>query len=253
MTISAEPILAGLTSRLLLVAALAALPPAAAHAGEKLVLASGVLPPYAASPAGPGFAELVAREAFRRLGIEIEVVGLPAERALINANAGIDDGDLSRIPGLESEYPNLVRVPEKMMDFEFVGFTRNLDFRVEGWHSLRPYAVGLVTGWKIYERNTREVRERITVRDPEELFALLALGRAEVVLMERWEGLWQARSAGMAVHTLEPPFARSEMFLYLNNKHAALVPRVARALADMKADGSYQRIFDAVLKPLERR
>jgi polar amino acid transport system substrate-binding protein len=40
------------------------------------------------------------------------------------------------------------------------------------------------------------------------------------------------------------------MFIYLHKKHEALVPRVAQALARMKANGSYQRIFDATLTSL---
>lgn len=38
--------------------------------------------------------------------------------------------------------------------------------------------------------------------------------------------------------------------MYLNRKHAALVPRVAQALVDMKADGTYKRFYDLHLKPL---
>ena len=36
------------------------------------------------------------------------------------------------------------------------------------------------------------------------------------------------------------------MFLYLHRKHAALVPKLAAALRQMKADGSHQRILAAV-------
>lgn len=41
--------------------------------------------------------------------------------------------------------------------------------------------------------------------------------------------------------------------MYLNKKHAALVPKLAQALADMKADGSYQKLFDMTLKPMGSR
>jgi polar amino acid transport system substrate-binding protein len=36
-----------------------------------------------------------------------------------------------------------------------------------------------------------------------------------------------------------------DMFLYLHKKHEALVPRLAQALRDMKADGSHARILAA--------
>ena len=58
------------------------------------------------------------------LGVELRLVKLPAERGLINANAGIEDGDLARITGLEKQYPNLVRVPEKLVDLDFTAFSK---------------------------------------------------------------------------------------------------------------------------------
>jgi ABC-type amino acid transport substrate-binding protein len=38
--------------------------------------------------------------------------------------------------------------------------------------------------------------------------------------------------------------------MYLHKKHADLVPKVSEALVRLKKNGSYQRIFDATLKPL---
>jgi polar amino acid transport system substrate-binding protein len=43
------------------------------------------------------------------------------------------------------------------------------------------------------------------------------------------------------------------MFMYLNKKHAALVPKVTQALIDLKADGSYQQFYNQLLKPLDVR
>jgi polar amino acid transport system substrate-binding protein len=37
--------------------------------------------------------------------------------------------------------------------------------------------------------------------------------------------------------------------LYLNKKHQALVPKLAQALRDMKADGSYTRILSTAQVP----
>ena len=72
-----------------------------------------------------GFLDAVAGEAFRRVGVKLRLVKLPAERGLINANAGTEDGDLTRIAGLEAHYPNLIRVPEKLIEWEFMAFSKN--------------------------------------------------------------------------------------------------------------------------------
>lgn len=221
---------------------------------QTLRLVTGALAPLAPSAEQPGYIAAIAREAFGRVGISIEVSALPGERALINVNAGLDDGDLLRIPGLEQSYPNLIRIPEKVMDFEFVAFTRDPQIRIEKLADLKPYSVAYVTGWKYYEnmvKDAKDAQEITTVRGLPELFTLLAKGRAEVVLAERWQGQWAAQQAGVEVRMQTPPFLVSDMYMYLHKNHAALVPKIARALADMKADGSFQRIADETLHSLE--
>jgi polar amino acid transport system substrate-binding protein len=69
-------------------------------------------------------------------------------------------------------------------------------------------------------------------------------------MFDRWGGLWWIRAHGVAAHALEPPIAVREMYLYLNKKHAALIPRISAALAQMKEDGEYQRIYSQTLTPL---
>jgi polar amino acid transport system substrate-binding protein len=64
------------------------------------------------TPDQQGFVDLVATEAFRRIGVTVKTVKLPAERGLINANQGIHDGEMLRVGGLEKIYPNLIMVPE---------------------------------------------------------------------------------------------------------------------------------------------
>ncbi len=89
------------------------------QAEKPLTLGTFAGPPLS-TPEGTGFYDLVLEEAFARAGYEIKIIQLPAERSLTNANDGITDGDYVRISGLESTYPNLIRVPEKITDFEFV-------------------------------------------------------------------------------------------------------------------------------------
>lgn len=222
-----------------------------AAAAQRLHLVTVALPPIAPGAGRTGFADQVAREAFRRIGVEIEVSVLPGERALMNVNAGLDDGDLLRTPAVEKDYPNLIRVTEKMMDFEFVGYALDRKLRIDGFGGLKPYAVSYTAGWKIYEQNVKDFRELTIAPSLREMFGLLKHGRAEVVLADRWQGLWEARRAGVQARLIEPPLARSAMFMYLNRRHAALAPKVSKALAEMKVDRTYQRIIDEMLRPLE--
>jgi polar amino acid transport system substrate-binding protein len=220
-------------------------------ARPRLILATGTLPPLASAPGRTGFLDALTREVFGRVGVDVVLTALPFERSLINANAGIEDGDPFRASGFEKDYPNLVQIPEKVLDLDFVGYATRPDVQVRDWNDLARYSVGYVTGWKIFERNVKSAREVITVRGLDLLFPLLAAGRVDLVLVDRWQGLWLAREAGLAARPLDPALARVPMFAYLHRRHVALVAPVAAALAAVKRDGTWQRLYDQILAPLE--
>jgi len=198
-----------------------------------------------------GFVDVVVKEALGRIGFGLETVRLPAERALINANAGIDDGDLLRIAGLRKTYPNLIQVSEKVIDLEFVVFTKYKKFPVAGWHSLKPYSVAIITGWKILERNITEAAVLTNVKNVNQLFTMLLKDRADTIVYSRWVGLGYIKQHHVrGVRILEPPLARRGMYVYLHKKHQHLVPKLAATLRAMKADGSYRRAFQKILAPV---
>ena len=215
----------------------------------KLSLTTGAMPPLSSIPGHPGFVDELARAAFGRIGVEVEVMAVPVERSMMNVNDGVDDGDIFRIAGVERDYPNLIRIPEKVLDNDFIAYTKRADIKIRNWTDLQPYVVAYGTGWRIFDRNVKGVKELTKTSSIHELFTLLEKGRADVILMDRWQGQWIVHQKGYQVYLQEPPLARVEMFMSLNKKHAALVPRVSQALADMKADGSYQKLFDQYVKP----
>lgn len=226
---------------------------ARAEAGDTLVLNTGVRAPYT-QPDRSGFLDRLVAELFQRVGLKAEVqVYEASERAMQNADAGIDDGMAMRIKGLEKQYPNLVRVPEKVIDNDFVVYSREHRFEVRGWDALAPYQVAHIIGWKVFENNLGGRRDITLVRNAEQLFELLRQDRTDVILYERWQGLWWARELALDARLLEPPLASTEMFIYLHRRHAPLVDKLAAALAAMKKDGSYRRIFGETLAPLAAR
>lgn len=197
------------------------------------------------TPQGDGFLDRVAREAFARAGRRVRLVALPPERGLRNANEGIEDGDLTRIAGMEKNYPNLVRVPEKIMDWRFSAFARNPALTTTaGWKGLLPYSVGIIKGWKIAETNLNKARQVVYVDNAEQLFRLLAKNRVDAVVYSREMGqLLLKQHMLQNVRLVEPPLDTREMFIYLHKKHAPLIPDLTRALRSLKADGSYERYY----------
>jgi polar amino acid transport system substrate-binding protein len=156
---------------------------------------------------------------------------------------------LARIAGLEKQYPNLVRVPEKLVDLEFSAFSKDASIP-SNWKAIRQRSVGYIKGWKIYEQNLTGAEHVTTADDPAQLFRLLDLNRIEVALYERSFGAALAKQQGLkGVQPLVPPLATREMFIYLHKRHANLAPRMADALRAMKREGFYQRVYNEKLNP----
>ncbi|MET3131352.1 polar amino acid transport system substrate-binding protein [Oxalobacteraceae bacterium GrIS 1.11] len=222
------------------------------RAAAPLVLNTAFFAPITA-PEHDGVLDLLYAELFKRVGLQVEIQASSAERGLLNANSGIDDGDVSRVLGIDSTYRNLVRVPETVMYYQMVAFSRRPRFTVRGGDGLQAYDVGILTGWKILERTIVGSRSLVKLETGHQLFAMLDKDRIDVAVIEKLEGLHFIQSMGLKdIEIMDAPVAEGDWYLYLNKKHAALAPVLAAELRKMKLDGSYQRIFDGVMRRYQR-
>lgn len=206
------------------------------------------------TPQVSGFMDLVAKEAFQRIGYSLKTVKLPAERGLKNANTGLVDGEMSRIKGLDKIYTNLIRVPEKIMDWEFVAFSNETLKLGTGWLGLSRFSVSFINGWKILENNVPNDTEVTKVKNLQQLFTILNRKRTDLILYERWGGLLYASKnlPHKSIKLHYPPLAKREMFIYLHKKHLKLISKLKKSLSNMKQDGSYNTLVQKILMPLEQ-
>ena len=224
-----------------------------AHAQQKYVMCTTLAPPLS-TPQHDGMLDSIVSEAFRRSNATVEFIVTPSERGLVNANSGVADGDVNRVGGLSRIYQNLLQVAESNMQYEFIAFTTADNMRIDGWGGLKPLRVGFITGWKILEENV--VASSVTkVEAPIQLFEMLAKGRVDVVIYDRWGGSYYLKELNVVgARPVEPPLATREMYMYLNKKHEALARELADSLRKMKLDGTHQSILkkyqaDSVLSP----
>lgn len=189
--------------------------------------------------------ELLSREAFRRAGIEFKLVSNPSERSLQMANQGEIDGEGLRVGGLDSHYPNLIQVPERFIGISFVAFAKDAMINLDhSWESLKPYRIAYITGWKMFEANASGAKKVTKVDKPEQLFRMLDAGRVDLALYTRADGIALIRSLNLpSIAPISPSLKDVDMYLYVNKKHEALVPRIVESLRNMKADGTYNKIM----------
>jgi len=199
-----------------------------------------------------GFMDEVTREALQRIGYKLVINRLPAERGLHSTNDGLIDGEMSRVEGIDQLYTNLIRVPEKIMDWEFYIFSEKTISLQKGWSSLENKSIAFITGWKILEKNVPESATVTKTRNSHQLFTLLKNNRVDYIIYERWGGNRVLNELELKKVKLQKPFLASrEMYIYLHNKHKAIVPLLTQALENMKSDGSYERLVQKHLSPLQ--
>lgn len=214
----------------------------------KLIINSTDQTPYITSNKD-GFVDILAAEAFRRAGVSLQIVKLPAERGLINANTGILDGDLTRVKGLNKIYRNLIRVPESFRDANFCALSKNSNISTNP-DDLNKHVVGFIKGWKIYESLMGDSTRVITVNNSKQLFRLLKSDRIDVALYNCIDGMKISKNMDIKdIKILQPPFPKVKMFLYLNKKHKNIAAKISKALNDLKTEGVYKKLYQQKIYP----
>ncbi|MBU4192587.1 MAG: transporter substrate-binding domain-containing protein, partial [Proteobacteria bacterium] len=190
-----------------------------------------------------GMLDQIVTEAFRRIGIKVEIVFTTTKRSVVEVNDGLLDGELNRIEGMEQGFNNLVRVPEPNMQMHFVAFAKR-DIPISDWESLKDLRIGLVSGWKILEQNIKGFPNVTYLTEIATLFKMLEMDRLDVVLYSQLTGYEELHKLGYDdIHHLTPPLCVNDMFLYLHKSHKEIVVPVAEALREMKKDGTYDKII----------
>lgn len=205
---------------------------------------------------GSRWVRLIYDEAFKRLGIPFQLEHFTLARRAALVQEDRIDGETSRILTYGDTRPHLVRVEESLIDLGFSLYTANPALRLERLEDLRsaPYLVEYRRGILICENTLRKVvpAERLSdVPVQQQGLKKLIAGRTDLycdidvyVLQE----LQSSEFEGASVRKVISIGAAVPTYPYLHKKHAALAPRLAEVLKQMKAEG----LIEAYRRQVER-
>ena len=103
-------------------------------------------------------ARQILREAYFKLGYQLDFAFVYGERDLLDSAAGRADGELARVGGVEREFPGLLRTPVSHTATQQVAFARARSIQIDGWRGLAPYKIVFRQEDEIAERRTRDMR-----------------------------------------------------------------------------------------------
>jgi polar amino acid transport system substrate-binding protein len=192
--------------------------------------------------------EQVLRIAFQRAGLSFNSVRLPLPRSIEDANDGAIDGDLHRIADVARLHPNVIQVPTPInrVDVAMYGNSDAIRTKTRAQVSLLRVVVPrgtllatkYLSGMKVTVGQTRDT-----------IFEMLAQGRVDCVFISYLDVESELTRRHLNGLVLWPHLWASEpIYLMLNKRHAALVPRLDAALQQMKAEGLIDRTYNDALR-----
>ena len=192
-------------------------------------------------------------EAFRRLGLPMKVEVLPAQRLSMLLDQGGVDGDVARVFAYANAHPEAVRVEEPVFSVTFGLFTADPALTLARLEDLRGRGLrGIYVRGVAICKNTLEPllgADRLTdITEERSGISMLLAARAEYYCTTDL-------ALTNSMHALAPRDAARlrklisigdvlPLYPYLHRRNAALAPRLAEVLRQMKAEGliaRYQR------------
>jgi len=193
----------------------------------------------------------IAREvltvAYQRIGITFVVKEMPAARALAESSSGLVDGEFQRRGGLSETYPDLLQVKVPINWLDFCVFSRDVNFKPNGWKSLQPYRIGYHHGIVVIEDGTKGMN--VDPADTNELvMRKLIAGRTDIAVMNSIDGQLLLRQINdKSIIMLQPPVAHLQLYHYLHRKNADIAKKLEKTLQAMQADGTILSIRKRIL------
>lgn len=201
--------------------------------------------------------KLIFTEAFKRLGVSLQIIGLPMARRGVMEDSGEVDGDMGRTALYGAEHPNLLRVEEPFTDMSFAIYTANPALNMHTLDELR--ASDLVVE---YRRGVLFCEGKLKPLQLKQLADITSSDQGMKKLLVKRSDLYcdlelEARRA------LNLPEFKNEarlrklislgsmpIHIYLHRKHAKLAQRLSGTIKTMKAEGMIEKYRQQVEREL---
>jgi len=190
-------------------------------------------------------------EAFKRLGVPIEVITMPAQRRTVMADSGAIDGQLLRVFGYADAHPEQVRVEEPIYDVVFglwvsnpsLTASRLSDLAATNWRGIYRRGIELcerslsplVPAERLTSISTEEVGLRMLLADRVDFYCEVDAAVENSLYGPEFKNATSIRQ----LLTFADPIP---LYPYLSRKHAELATRLAVVFRQMKAEGLLERI-----------
>ncbi|MFA9216732.1 MAG: hypothetical protein ACEQSK_06465 [Sphingomonadaceae bacterium] len=199
---------------------------------------------------------LIYGEALRRMGYQLEYRSYPAKRASVLAESGVVDGEVHRATDYSRFHPDLVQVATSHYSVTFAAYGLAPLTLADGWAGLAQsgvrveYRAGiahcetvlppLISAARLSTVNSVTLGLRKLLRHRTDVFIDVDRVVDTVLAEPEFQGSGIVRLANMDV---------TGAYAFLHQRNAALAPKLAQVLADMRREGVIERYLQQPAAP----
>lgn len=185
-------------------------------------------------------------EIYKKIGVNIVITPSPGKRAQALATSGKKDGEIMRIWTYGENNPTVVRVETPYYALETMGFIKEgSGVEIKSKEDLAKYKVGKVIGVKHTDNISKDVPKDqvVDMSSTKSAMQNLMKGRLDVVLTNTTDGMMVIKKNGFeGIVPISQPLAVLDLYNYVHESKAAIVPKVDAAIKEMKASGELATI-----------
>jgi hypothetical protein len=179
---------------------------------------------------------LLMEKAYQQLGYQMKLVVMPLERSAYESNKGqLLDAELSRTEEAAAMLPNMLRVKVPIGHIRITAFSRTRDIKIDNWQDLSAWRVDVLRGIYLAKINMQGQSYTEVNHIPQAIQRLLS-GRTDIAVLLGDETEWLLQQElALPIYSIQPDLAKTEIFHYVHQRHAALVPQLEATLRQLTA------------------
>lgn len=180
------------------------------------------------------------------LSLDIELIYMPGKRSSLMLESGEIDGESLRIKEAYDNISNIVVVDVPLAFIDYFVFSKK-DIIIKDETSILPYRLVYLRGYIIVDNyiKDKKFKEVYRVSRVEQIFQMLDRDRADIAIHSYQGGkdILSEEFKNSGIKVLRPPIFSLPLYLFLNEKHAPLIPHLERAIKKVVESGRYKEIL----------
>jgi len=183
---------------------------------------------------------------YQQLDIDISIIPMRAERAELEATAGVQDGEISRIFSYGDEHPSILRVPTSFYQLETMAFFKaGSDISLNTIEDLKKYKIAHIKGVKHTDKLVRKLNSNTRNTDnTTTMIQLIQTGRVDIGITSKIDGQGVIKRLGATdIRAWKIPTPKLKLYHYLHSSNADLLKPIDGMIKKMKMSGQLQQLI----------